>query len=246
MRRQVEAVIFDWGGTLSVHADVDLADLWRPAAEEIDPSRADEIAGMLHRIEQRSWERVAVDQESMTLDRILDEACRSTGINVRPAVMHRAAEAYLDGWAPHITHQPDAVGVLQALRDAGYKTGLLSNTHWPRAIHEHFLDRDGLGKLLDATVYTSELPKTKPNPVAFKAVLHLLDVPDPRYAVFVGDRLYDDVWGASQMGMRTALIDNPALAGVFPSNSIVRREEVRPDAVIADLSELLGWVAAWS
>jgi putative hydrolase of the HAD superfamily len=246
VQRLLEAVIFDWGGTLSVHADVDLADLWRPAAEEIDPSRADEIAGVLHRVEQHSWDRVAVDQQSTTLQAILDEACRSTGIDVRPAVLHRAAKAYLDGWAPHIRHHADAAPVLQALRDAGYKTGLLSNTHWPRSIHEHFLERDGLTGLLDARVYTSELPRTKPNPLAFKAVLHLLDVPDARHAVFVGDRLYDDVWGASQMGMRTALVDNPALAGVFPANTIIRREEVRPDAVLGGLSELLGWVAEWS
>lgn len=246
MQRQIDAVIFDWGGTLSVHADADLADLWLPAAAAIDPARAEEIAAVLHRAELATWDRVATDQVSATLEDILAEGCRASGLDVRSAVRSAAAKAYLDGWSPHIRHHADAADVLRALRAAGYRLGLLSNTHWPRAIHEHFLERDGLSSLLDATVYTSELPRTKPNPVAFKAVLHLLDVPDARRAAFVGDRLLDDVWGASQMGMRTALVENPVLAGAFPSNSMVKPHEIRPDAVVQNLTEVFGWVAASS
>ena len=93
-------------------------------------------------------------------------------------------------------------------------------------------------------MYTSELPRTKPHPSAFKAVLHLLDVPDARKAVFVGDRLFDDIHGARQMGMRTALVHNPAAR--WPQGTIVKPSEVRPDARISSLSELLRWVADWS
>ena len=181
---------------------------------------------------------------SFTLDRILDEACRATGLDVRGAVRSQAAAAHLDSWTPHIRHVPDALPVLQSLQDAGYRCGLLSNTHWPRRFHEQFLDRDGLTPYLDATVYTSELPRTKPHPSAFKAVLHLLDVVDPRRAVFVGDRLYDDVFGAQQLGMRTALVRNPGVR--WPDGTVVRPSEVRPDAEIDALAELLGWVADWS
>ncbi len=242
MRRLLDAVVFDWGGTLSVHPD-DLDDLWRHAAQVLAPERADELAAVLGRVEAGTWRRVAEDQMSFTLDRILDEACRATGLDVRAAVRSEAAAAHLDSWTPHIRHVPDAVPVLQALQDAGYRCGLLSNTHWPRRFHEHFLERDGLAPYLDATVYTSELPRTKPHPAAFKAVLHLLDVPDARRAVFVGDRLFDDVFGASQMGMRTALVGR---TGSWPDGTVVRPSEVRPDARIDALPELLRWVAEWS
>ncbi|MFP5370424.1 MAG: HAD family hydrolase, partial [Actinomycetes bacterium] len=93
-------------------------------------------------------------------------------------------------------------------------------------------------------VYTSKLPHTKPHPSAFKAVLHMLDVPDARRAVFVGDRLFDDIFGASQMGMRTALVRNPAVR--WPEGTVVQAREVRPHAVIDTLSEVLRWVADWS
>ncbi|MEO5678250.1 MAG: HAD family hydrolase [Acidimicrobiales bacterium] len=244
MKRLLDAVIFDWGGTLSVHADVDLADLWRHAAAALDPAREDELTAMLARVEAGTWRRVAEDQMSFTLDRILDEACRATGLDVRAAVRRQAATAHLDSWTPHISHVPDALPVLQALQEAGYRCGMLSNTHWPRPFHEHFLERDGLAPYLDATAYTSELPRTKPHPSAFKAVLHLLDVPDARRAVFVGDRLFDDIYGASQMGMRTALVRNPAVR--WPGGTVVRPGEVRPDAEVDTLSEVLRWVADWS
>ena len=211
MRRLLDAVVFDWGGTLAVHGDVDMVDLWREAAAALDPERADELTDLLVRIEASTWRRVADDQASFTLERILDEACRATGLDVRAAVRRQAATAHLDSWTPHIQHALDAVPVLQALQDAGYRCGLLSNTHWPRPFHDRFLERDGLKPYLDATVYTSELPHTKPHPSAFKAVLHLLDVPDARRAVFVGDRLFADIFCASQMGMLTALVRNPAV-----------------------------------
>ena len=244
MRRLLDVVVFDWGGTLAVNPDVDLVDLWRHAADALDPDRADELVDLLVRVEAGTWRRVATDQMSFTLDRILDEACRATGLDVRAAVRGRAAAAHLDSWTPHVRHAPDAVPVLQALQDGGYRCGLLSNTHWPRRFHEHFLERDGLAPYLDATVYTSELPRTKPHPSAFRAVLHLLDVPDPRRAVFVGDRLFDDIFGASQLGMRTALVRNPA--SHWPDGTVVQPNEVRPDAVVDELSELLRWVADWS
>jgi len=240
----LDAVIFDWGGTLSVHPDGDLDDLWHHAAAILDPGRSDELTAVLAGIEAATWRRVAGDQRSSTLEEILDEACRVTGLDVRAAVREQATAAHLDGWTHHIHHVPDAVPVLQELRGAGYRCGLLSNTHWPRRFHQRFLDRDGLSPHLDATVYTSELPRTKPHPSAFKAVLHLLDVPDPRRAVFVGDRLFDDIHGAAQMGMRTALVPNPAAR--WPSGTVVKPSEVWPDAELGSLAELPRWVADWS
>jgi putative hydrolase of the HAD superfamily len=244
VRRQLDAVVFDWGGTLSVPAEVDMVDLWRHAAAALDAEREDELTDLLVQVEAGTWRRVAVDQMSFTLDRILDEACRATGLDVREAVRGQAAAAHLDSWTPHIRHVADALPVLQALQGAGYRCGLLSNTHWPRRFHERFLERDGLAPYLDATVYTSELPRTKPHPSAFKAVLHRLDVADPRRAAFVGDRLFDDIFGASQLGMRTALVRNPA--ALWPEGTVVQPNEVRPDATLGTLAELPRWVADWS
>ena len=60
--------------------------------------------------------------------------------------------------------------------------------------------------LIDGAVYTSEVPWTKPAPEAFLAAMDAVGVTDPAACVFVGDRLFDDIWGARAVGMRTVFI----------------------------------------
>jgi putative hydrolase of the HAD superfamily len=232
----VEVVVFDWGGTLSLFADVDMEDMWRLAAKHLAPDREDELCARLVAVEEASWARIAVDQRSTTLTSLLTLASAQLGLDVADAVFEEAALRHLDSWTPHIRHDPDAGPVLQELRDRGLRIGLLSNTHWPRAFHEHFLERDGLNELIDVRCYTSELPFTKPHPEAFRAVLDALGVSRPDHAAFVGDRPYDDVYGARSLGLRTVLRPNPA----------VPPYEVEPDAVIETLRDLPEVVARWS
>ena len=151
--------------------------------------------------------------------------------------LEAAALAYLEAWAPHIEHAADAAETLEALRAAGIRIAMLSNTHWPRdfheRFHERFLARDGLAELIDARVYTSELAYMKPHPSAFAAALGAVGVRDPSRAVFAGDRPWDDIFGARRAGLRTAL----------RTNALVPGYEVEPDIEIERLSELLTHLA---
>ena len=125
--------------------------------------------------------------------------------------------------------------MLRALRERGLRIGLLSNTHWPPAYHERFLARDGLDGLIDAHLYTSTMPFMKPHPEAFHRALDALGGVEPGRAVFVGDRLFDDIHGAQRAGLRTVHRLNPA---VLPY-------DVRPDATIEYLAELPPIVDRW-
>ena len=231
----LEAVVFDWGGTLSVHADVDMTDMWRLAADHLNGERAGDVCDTLVACEARTWSWVAHDQRPATLSQILAMASAELGLDVAEAVLEEAALRHLDSWTPLIEHDPDAAPTLRSLRERGLRIGLLSNTHWPRAFHEHFLERDGLADLIDVRCYTSEMSRTKPHRDAFLTVLSQLGVDDPSRAVHVGDRAFDDVWGAKQAGLRGVLRRNPAVPG----------HEVEPDAVIDRLPELLPLVEAW-
>jgi putative hydrolase of the HAD superfamily len=229
----LEAVIFDWGGTLSIWVDIDIEDMWRLAARHVAPEREQELMAELISVEARSWDRVHTDQRSTRLVDLLSEASRVVGVDVAAALLEEAAGHHLDAWTPHIRHDPEAGNVLRELRDRGLRIGLLSNTHWPRQFHERFLERDGLAGLIDARFYTSEMEFVKPHPSGFKAVLDALEVADPRAAVFVGDRLHDDIRGAQNAGLRAVWIRN-ANVGVPP----VAGNAVEPDAVIESLSDL--------
>ena len=223
----IEAVIFDWGGTLSTWAtSVSTKSLWGPAAEALAPhvdQGAEELTELLGAAESDFWERTEHEHPyGGTLAGIVAEAQRRLGADVPPSALDDAAEAYLDAWAPHIEHDAEAAPTLEALRERGLRTAMLSNTHWPRHFHERFLRRDGLDSLLDARLYTCELDYMKPHPSVFGAALAAIGVTDPSRALFVGDRPWDDIFGAQRAGLRTAQRTNP----------LVPTHDVRPDIEI--------------
>jgi putative hydrolase of the HAD superfamily len=231
--RIVRAVLFDWGGTLTTFHSVDMLDAWRVAASVLAPDDADRVADALLDAEHEVWARTTGSLRSATTAEVLRTASAAVGLPVDEVLYDRAVASYLDHWAPTTVARPEAREVLHALRARGLRTGLLSNTHWPRAQHESWLARDGLLDLLDARVYTSDLDVVKPHEDAFRALLDAVGV-EPREAVFVGDRLWDDVYGAARLGIRT----------VWVRNDEVPPYDVTPDGVVDDLAELVGVVDA--
>jgi putative hydrolase of the HAD superfamily len=231
----IRAVVFDWGGTLAEFVSAELVDAWRLAARHLAPDREDELTDRLVAVEAAFWTTTATHQRSATLADLLAVAASELHLDVAEALLEEAAVRHLDSWTPHVRHDPEAAPTLTALRRRGLRIGLLSNTHWPRPFLERFLERDGLAGLIDARLYTSEMPFQKPHPTAFRAALDALDIDDPATAVFVGDRPWDDISGATAVGMRTVLRPNPMLAEQGPP----------PDASITRLAELLDLVDAW-
>lgn len=232
----VKAVVFDWGGTLSVFVRSEMVDAWRLVARHLDPAREDEITERLFQVESDFWATTASHQRSGRLADLIAAATTALHLDVGEALLEEAATRHLDAWTPHIRHDPGAAPTLQALRDRGLAIGMLSNTHWPRPFHERFLARDGLIGLIDERLYTSEMEFQKPHPSAFRAALDALQVDDPADAVFVGDRPWDDITGAVGVGMRAVLIPNALITDDTP---------VDPDAVIHALPELLPLVDHW-
>ncbi|MDP8938353.1 MAG: HAD family hydrolase [Actinomycetota bacterium] len=233
----VDAVVFDWGGTLSEFVSAELVDAWRLAARHLAPDREEELTRRLVAVEDAFWASTATDQRSGTLADLLGAAAAELGLDVAEALLEEAALRHLDAWTPHIRHDAEAAPTLAALRERGVRIGLLSNTHWPRQFHERFLQRDGLIELIDARLYTSEMPFQKPHPTAFLSACQALGVDDPGRVVFVGDRPWDDVTGARRAGMRTVLRPNPRIAPVDGAAD--------PDATIGRLAELVDLVDAW-
>jgi 4-nitrophenyl phosphatase len=77
----------------------------------------------------------------------------------------------------------------------------------------------------------------KPNPAMFEAALKILGTP-PAQTLMIGDRLDTDIFGASRVGIRTALV----LTGVS-TRAEAEQGAIQPDAIYDDLQALL---AAWS
>ncbi|HEY3560365.1 MAG TPA: HAD family hydrolase [Kribbella sp.] len=230
---KIEAVLFDWGGTLATWHDISLHETWRAVTTVLDETNADELATRLVAAEGSVWRRSRDEHRSSTLE----EVCALAEVVMTPAAL---AEYELQ-WDPHTVLEPDAVETLQALKAQGLKLGVLSNTIWPRRRHEEIFARDGVLELLDGAVYTSEIPHTKPHPEAFLAAMRAVGVSEPSRCLFVGDRLFDDVWGAQKVGMRAAHLPHSAI----PREQIGHTEGT-PDATVQRLSELPALIDTWN
>jgi putative hydrolase of the HAD superfamily len=232
---RIEAVLFDWGGTLTRWHDIDfhaeslaLARAVRGACDDDHPVNAER----LHEAGSVIWGRSRDHQQSATIADLFDAA----GLEHDPDLL----QAYYDFWLPHTETDPEVAPLLRRLRGRGLKVGVLSNTIWPREWHVGFFERDGVAALIDGDVYTSEIPWTKPSPHAFGAAMAAVGVSDPARCVYVGDRLYDDIWGAQAAGMRAIHIPHSRI----PADQVGHTEGA-PDAVAASLSEVAELVEEW-
>ena len=226
----VDAVLFDWGGTLSQHVDVDLLDTWRAAARVLAPDDPEPVAAALHAAED-AWWRTSVEHgdRSGTTEQLVRSVAAETHLDVEGALA-----AYHGAWSETVAHDPAAVRVLTGLHERGLRVGMLSNTHWPRPLHDRWLADAGLLELLDVRLYTCEMTHMKPHPEAFRALLSAVGVPAER-AVFVGDRPRDDDFGAARVGLRTVLLRGRP----------VEQWDAAPDAELDTLDGLLEVVDAW-
>ncbi|HEX9681443.1 MAG TPA: HAD family hydrolase [Acidimicrobiales bacterium] len=246
----ISAVIFDWGGTLAEFVSTDDIDVWlhagqrmaevvddRVLADALGPvdDHATAIRNELYAAEMRFWDRVRTHRRSARLTEIVADAATALGLVGVDEHLDHIAAGHLDAWDPHITHFPDVLPALEALRERGVRVGLLSNTHWPGEFHDALLARDGLVHLIDARVYSSDLAFLKPHRAAFEAALAAVGVDEPARVVFVGDRPYDDISGAKAAGMRA----------VLRPNLHVEAHDVEPDAVVDDLLALVDHLDRW-
>ena len=231
----VDAVIFDWGGTLTAWHDIDFHAEYRALASavvgaehpvEVSQRRLMEAAEVV-------WGRSRDAQRSARVEDLFDEA----GLSHDPALLGE----YFAFWEPHTRTDDEVAPLWTALRERGIKVGVLSNTLWPRDFHRGVFDRDGVLGLIDGDVYSSEIAWTKPSPHAFAAAMDAVGATDPARCVYVGDRLFDDVWGAQNAGLRAVHVPHSRI----PASQVGHTEGV-PDAVVGRVAEVLDVVERWS
>ena len=236
--RPVRAVLFDWGGTLTPWHPIDHVAQWHAFATEVGPpdGDVDALTARILQAETRAWKLARDEHSSARVEDLLEELGLGTG---HPAY-HRARGAYDRFWEPHTHTDPLVRPLWEGLRSSGIAVGVLSNTIWSREHHRAIFDRDGVLDLIDGDVYSSEIPWTKPHPEAFLAAAASVDI-DPVECVYVGDRLFEDIHGPQQVGMRAILVphsDIPAAQRVAV--------DAEPDAVAHSLAEVAGIIAGWT
>ena len=152
--------------------------------------------------------------------RIVSGARPSNAVRMRRATAQYVTDAMVDAvlfawghtlatWAPDDEPREEARrlgstthALLEALRKRGLKLGVVSNaSDPPEDLHRELAD-SGIAERIDVAVFAGEGGRAKPDRELFERALDALGVP-AEAALFVGDRLEEDVRGAAQLGMTT-------------------------------------------
>jgi putative hydrolase of the HAD superfamily len=200
----LRAVLFDWGDTLmQFEFDPELVEAGHRAGlaalgrdGELD---TDEMtAHFREHYLPLFW--VPGTLEEIEYPGLVRELLGHFGLDVTDEELERFLEAEHAAWEPSRKLGATTHALLEALRSRGLKLGLVSNAFDPDWLLHGDLERMGIAERIDFAVFSSEFGKRKPHPAIFERALDALGVVADD-AMFVGDRLYEDVRGSNEVGM---------------------------------------------
>ncbi|MGZ6492657.1 MAG: HAD family hydrolase [Actinomycetota bacterium] len=235
----MQAVLFDFGHTLMDFGRTEEAlrgaysvirDRLATWVEDRAPPEIDELVERIAEEVDRMVERSYVQRRLEELDiiELFDDAFTALGYKLPPELVREVVELDHDALVNSVRIEPETMETLEKLKADGLKLGLVSNvSQLPELLHRD-IEAFGIAKLLDGVAFSSEIGVRKPRPQIFEHVLDAIGA-KPTDAVFVGDRLVDDIAGAQAVGMRAVLTRQ------------YRQEEpdsIIPDGVIGHITEL--------
>ncbi len=244
----VETVVFDLGGTLIEYAGeyetwpeletpgfAAAYDALSQNGTTLPPFEDFRQAGFSHL--PRMWQAATRKEANLQVHALLGESLADLGVNhFANGDLLAAAQAYGAAIQQQAWLIEGALEAVTAVKAAGYKVGLVSNTMFPGEMHQADMARFGLLDHFDATVFSADVNKWKPNAEPFLHVLAELGMA-AETAVYVGDDPASDMVGGRAAGMRTIY---------FPSSQRFHLpDDLKPDGQITSLAELLPLLASW-
>ncbi len=243
----IKAVIFDMGGTLMRFVrpgsgswrefeTPGIRGIYRYLIEQGHPIASHEddfVEAMFARLAE-GWQQSTGGHISLRAVDWIAAGTADHALTLDEAALIAAARRYALPIRAGLVAAEGAASTLAALRDAGYRIGLISNTIWPAELHMEDLAEIGVLQYLEHMTFSGEIGMWKPSQQIFQHALDALGVA-PEHAVFVGDSPSEDIAGAQGAGMRAIWIRNNEFS---PG-------DVQSDASIETLPELLPILEHW-
>lgn len=236
---RTRAVLLDYGHTLVDFARPDselLAAYHRVNVRLRDELECEvpEAAEMIERVSYRVDEVVGESyrsgsEQEVDIAELYDDALKAVGLHLTPETLRWVIDEEQYAWYSGLIKGPTVDATLAALRARGLRLCIVSNAAFPPRTMRWQMEKMGILNLFDATVFSSEIGIRKPNRAIYEEALRLTEV-GPGEALFVGDRLREDVRGPGVLGIRSVLTHE------------FRQEEPEgeaPVAVISSLDQLL-------
>jgi putative hydrolase of the HAD superfamily len=204
----LRAIFFDAGNTL---IRIDYAAITTALAARGVCTTSDELM----RAEWRA--RVRLDADLFATGEVASTEARTThsrylayvleGVGVTDPALVDAMDAWRRGHNPPLglwtAPEPDAAPALMLAREAGLRTGVISNSN---GTIKQILARLDLLRLVDFALDSKEEGVEKPQPEIFQRALARAGVAAAE-AAYVGDLYSIDILGARRVGLRAVLLD---------------------------------------
>lgn len=123
---------------------------------------------------------------------------------VEPAVLNAFTLAHMDLLQGTFEVRPETLQVLKWAQSR-FRRAMISNFDYAPALHAA-LDRFGIRQVFETVVVSDEVGWRKPHAIIFQQTLEQMGI-RPSEALFIGDQLYVDVYGAINAGMDVVWIE---------------------------------------
>jgi HAD superfamily hydrolase (TIGR01509 family) len=240
----LRAIAFDYGDTLGdlriaeqklLETYADIRRLLEKQAHKEIPEAAELIQGITVWVMGQVNASYARRQlEELDVLALFDQALSGLGLTVPRDVVQQIHELEYRAVVSTRTVPPENLEALARLKSHGLKLGLVSNAHFLPSLMLEDFERLGLNQYMDVIITSSQTGLRKPHASIFERLLAALDVA-PSEAMFVGDKMREDIVGPKSLGMRAVLTHQ------FRQEQF-QDAETQPDFVIASLAELVPYV----
>ena len=218
MTRRHDAVLFDLDDTLldwseaRIDWSAEYARLIGPAhaIAERSYARAPSLEAFVDAVREASmdeWRAAKRDHRAPRIERAFTHGLSALGHDPAGFDVDAAVRAFGEGGrrVPGVRPFADALEVLDALGERGYRLGLVTNSMQPMWMRDRELEGTGLVERLPYRVAAADVGVIKPHRRIFEEAAAALEVAVER-TVFVGDRPANDIAGANAVGMTSVLM----------------------------------------
>ena len=212
----IEAVLFDFGGTLFDYEPTNYSILGAVARDfGKDIKDTDPILSLAFQKQEEYIHILFLKMKEFKSGWITEENWRrGDEILLETLDLHsqEAKDALAKRFHDRSYYQykifPDAFSTLKTLKEMGVKLGVVSNLGAKGVPRRYeMLDEHYLTQFFSSIVLSGDRGVSKPNPKIFSIALEELDVKEPANVLHIGDSYIFDVIGARNSGITPILID---------------------------------------
>lgn len=212
-KSKIKCVLFDLGSTLIEYEnnrwdEMSLMALqagYRYLQRIIDPLPSmEKITDEYLKIRDSNREYSGRTLEEWNVPDKIAELFETVGIKNDEKIISKFFSKYYKVISDQLTIFDDTVEVLEQLKKAGLKIGLVSNTIFPESDHKDDLKRFGIIEYFDFMIFSSSFGYRKPHRLIYEKAIELSGC-KAEQSIFVGDRYEEDYFGPRENGIFSIL-----------------------------------------